>query len=195
MMLSLLAFYAVLFGAVFVWPTWRLWKNHGINGLVFPDTDTAHGFVGRMFKLSIACLFMILIALAFKLDIELLGPIDWLEANAFRWFGFVLLLSSTILITLAQIQMGKSWRIGIDQASQTELVVHGVFAKSRNPIFLGMRINLLGLFLVLPTAVTLSLFLVSEALLAVQVRLEEEHLIGNLRDSYNTYMKKTPRWI
>jgi protein-S-isoprenylcysteine O-methyltransferase Ste14 len=34
-------------------------------------------------------------------------------------------------------QMGDSWRIGIDQEQKTSLVRHGVFKLSRNPIFLG----------------------------------------------------------
>jgi protein-S-isoprenylcysteine O-methyltransferase Ste14 len=51
---------------------------------------------------------------------------------------------------IAQYQMSNSWRIGIDEKNKTELVTKGIFY-SRNPIFLGMIISILGIFLILPT--------------------------------------------
>lgn len=51
------------------------------------------------------------------------------------------------VVLVAQAQMGNSWRIGVDP-KLTELVQRGLFRFSRNPIFLSLRITLLGLFLV-----------------------------------------------
>lgn len=71
----------------------------------------------------------------------------------------------------------------------------GLFALSRNPIFLGMRLALLGLFLVLPTGATLVILLVGEALMQVQVRLEEAHLTEALGAQYEAYRGATRRWL
>jgi protein-S-isoprenylcysteine O-methyltransferase Ste14 len=109
--------------------------------------------------------------------------------------GYVLLLVSLGWITTAQYQMGRSWRIGFKDDDIPELVTSGLFARSRNPIFLGMCVTLLGLFLVFPCAVTLAILALSEALIAIQVRLEEAHLRKSLGDKYLAYAAVTPRWI
>ena len=191
----LLAYYLVFFGVAFAWPTWRLWKTHGINGLVLPKDDSAHGLIGRWFKALIASVFTFVLGLAAGLNFDVFGTIIWANIEALRWIGIALLFLSAMLIALAQFHMGKSWRIGIDQTTATDLVVGGLFARSRNPIFLGMRLNMLGLLLTLPCAVTLAIFLVSEALISVQVRLEEAHLTETNGDEYRSYQRKAPRWF
>ena len=44
------------------------------------------------------------------------------------------------------------------------------------PIYLVMRVNLLGFFFVLPNAATLLILVLGEVLMQIQVRLEEEYL-------------------
>ena len=48
---------------------------------------------------------------------------------------------SLVIMLVAQAQMGLSWRIGIDEKNRTGLVTQGLFALSRNPIFLSLRIT------------------------------------------------------
>ncbi len=191
----LLAYYVLFFGIAFALPTWRLWKRYGINGLVLPKEDSAHGIIGRWFKALIASVFAFILGRAAGLDLAQFGAIPWAQIELVRWAGYALLAGSAALIALAQFHMAKSWRIGIDQSAATELVTHGLFARSRNPIFLGMRLNMLGLFLALPCAVTLAIFLVSEALISVQVRLEEVHLAETVGEAYRVYRAATPRWL
>lgn len=91
--------------------------------------------------------------------------------------------------------MGASWRIGIDAQRSTELVQHGFFSVSRKPIFLAMRVNLLGLFLVFPAGSTLALLVAGEILMQVQVRLEEQHLLRLNGPAYATYCSRVRRWL
>jgi protein-S-isoprenylcysteine O-methyltransferase Ste14 len=192
---ALLAYYLAFFAIALAWPTWRLWKREKINGLVLANDDSAYGLIGRWFQALIGSVFLLLLALAVGLDFQVLGPLAWAEQEFLSLAGVVILLVSITVIYVAQMHMGRSWRIGIDQNTQTDLVTHGLFAKSRNPIFLGMRLNMLGLFLVLPCAVTLSIMLLSEALISVQVRLEEAHLMKMIGEAYRSYHRKTPRWF
>ena len=53
----------------------------------------------------------------------------------------------------------------------------GVFGWSRNPIFVGMKITLLGLFLIIPNALILLAFVLGVVLIQIQVRLEEDFLV------------------
>jgi protein-S-isoprenylcysteine O-methyltransferase Ste14 len=96
----------------------------------------------------------------------------------------------------AQLSMGASWRVGVDQAERTELVTHGPFRWVRNPIFTSMGIYLLGLLLVLPTPVTI----VAATLFAVGIHLqvrhvEEPYLLRTHGDAYRRYASATGRFV
>ena len=122
-------------------------------------------------------------------------PIVWLERSWLIWSGVALLLLSLIWTVLAQAQMGESWRIGIDEEHRTPLVTSGVFGWSRNPIFVGMKITLLGLFLIIPNALTLLAFVMGVVLIQIQVRLEEDFLVKNHGVEYEQYRRQVRRWI
>ena len=91
--------------------------------------------------------------------------------------------------------MGDSWRIGIDEKTSSPLVQHGLFGVSRNPIFLGMLVILVGLLFTVPTAATLVVTLVGFTLIHIQVRLEEPFLIDKYGEAYRVYQKRVRRWL
>jgi protein-S-isoprenylcysteine O-methyltransferase Ste14 len=191
----LLIYLIVYFAAAFVWRSYLVWRRTGVNPYVLGSTDDAHGFIGTLFRLTVIATALVVLIYTFLPSwYAYLTPIPWLEYPVVTSIGVVLLLLSLGWIVIAQAQMGNAWRIGVDQNTATSLVEHGLFAISRNPIFLGMRLNLLGLFLVLPTAATLAIWLVGDVLMQIQVRLEEEHLLRLHGDRYRTYWQKTGRW-
>lgn len=195
MVAALPAYYALLFVIVFAWPTWRLWRQESVNALVLPGEDNAEGVIGIWFKGLIAAVALIVIASALGLPPRLVGELLWLAATPFHAIGWVLLIGSLVWMAVAQAQMGRAWRIGIDHANTSILARDGLFGWSRNPIFLGLRLNLVGLLLVLPNAATLAIMLVSEALIQVQVRLEEEHLTRIFGPAYSDYRRAVRRWL
>lgn len=122
-------------------------------------------------------------------------PIDWLEHVWLTWVGLLLLLVSFGWTVLAQAQMGNSWRIGIDEEHRTNLVRRGVFRVSRNPIFLGMILTLMGLFLIIPNALTMLAFVLGAVLIQIQVRLEEQFLAASHGTEYDDYRRRVRRWL
>jgi len=76
-----------------------------------------------------------------------------------NYFGVIILLLSLVWIIIAQYQMSNSWRIGIDEENETHLVTKGIFSLSRNPVFLGIILANLGIFLVLPNALTFGIII------------------------------------
>jgi protein-S-isoprenylcysteine O-methyltransferase Ste14 len=195
MHLALFLYCVVFFVAAFVWPSWRVWKRDGVNPLVLPRDDSAYGLVGNWFRAVLLALFLVLGALAAGTPEAIFAPLEWLRARPVQLVGWVILALSLGWIVLAQRSMGRSWRIGIDTREQPPLVQNGLFSRSRNPIFLGMRVNLLGVFLVLPNAATLAVMLVAEVLMQVQVRLEEEHLGASIGAPYREYARLVRRWL
>jgi protein-S-isoprenylcysteine O-methyltransferase Ste14 len=189
-------FLLVYFIAAFFWRSFVVWKRTGINPVVFKGSDNAHDFIGRVFKLLFALVVVIvLVHSVSEVAYQYLKPIRLLEREWIRMTGAVLLLLSLAWTILAQSQMGDSWRIGIDSEHRTRLVRSGVFSLSRNPIFVGMMITLLGLFLVIPNVVTLLTLMLGVVLINVQVRLEEEHLSRLHAEEYEEYRQRVRRWV
>lgn len=184
------------FGAAFVVPSYRVWKRTGVNPVTFRGADTAHDYIGKLFKIVMLVLTMAVIIYAFAPDFYThLLPIDWLENRALSYIGIGLLLASLAWTIAAQIQMGNSWRVGIDEENETALVRSGLFRFSRNPIFLGMQITLLGFFLAAPNAVTLLILVLGFVLIQIQVRLEEEFLTKTHGAEYENFRWQVRRWL
>ena len=182
--------------AAFFWRSYVVWKKTGINPVVFRGSDDAHDFIGRVFKLFLAGVVAVAIVYSFfPRAYPYLMPVSWLEKPWMRSTGVVLLIASLIWTILAQVRMGESWRIGIDNEHKTKLVQTGLFRISRNPIFLGIMVTLLGLFLVIPNAITLLILVLGVVLINIQVRLEEDYLRRTHGDEYVDFTKRVGRWI
>lgn len=192
---ALLVFFLLFFAAALVWPTWRIWRREGVNALVLPHGDGADGVVAGWFRACLLAVVAMLAALSAGLPPEHLGRLAWLETPLLQVAGWAALAASLGWIVVAQAQMGRSWRIGIDARTRPPLVRTGLFAKSRNPIFLGMRVGLAALFLILPNGVTLALFVVADVTIQLQVRLEEAHLEALFGAEYDAYRRAVPRWL
>lgn len=188
------AFLVAYFLAVFFWRSYIVWKRTGVNPVLFKGSDNAHDFIGRIFKLLFAIIVAIVVAYSLSPEAYRYSvPIEWLEHTWLKWLGVSLLILSLIWTIVAQAQMGVSWRIGIDSEHRTPLVQAGVFSISRNPIFLGMMLTLLGLFLVIPNALTVLTFFMGVVLIQIQVRLEEEFLNRSHGVEYERYCRRVRR--
>jgi protein-S-isoprenylcysteine O-methyltransferase Ste14 len=102
---------------------------------------------------------------------------------------------SFLIIVVAQRNMGNQWRIGIDDRNKTSLVTNGLFGISRNPIFVGVIMIFLGLFLIIPNVITALILVSGYLVIQVQVRLEEEFLRAQLGEEYKHYMNGVGRWL
>ncbi len=194
--MALLIYFLIYFTFAFIWRSVPVYRRTGKNPFVLPSGDDAYGYVGRAFKFVIAAVaFIVAVNATAPGLLPPLGACPVLQIPSLRVFGWALLLAALAWTLVAQAQMGDSWRIGIDSANSTALVTSGLFAISRNPIFLAMRINLLGLFAVLPNALTLLTLIAGEMLMQVQVRLEETHLAGLHAEQYAQYRKRVRRWL
>ncbi len=190
----LLICYATFFLFAMVLPTVRVLRMTGINPVVLAAADDAAGFVGRMFKLVLGMLAVYLAALSLGWASQL-GPFAVPYREARTAVGLVLVAASLVWVVMAQWQMGRSWRVGIDDTHPGQFVAGGLFRISRNPIFLGMMALLLGLFVVMPDALTMLVLVLGFTLISVQIRLEEAHLARRYGSAYEEYRAKVRRWL
>ncbi len=192
----LLVYFILFFGVAFVWKTIVVARRIKKSPLMLPKDDSAYGLIGSYFKMTLIALFLYVSAYAVFPQIHpFFQPFNWLHNRWLMYTGFCLLGISFVWTVIAQQQMQDSWRIGIDNETPAALVTGGLFAVSRNPVFLGMIISLLGLFLVTPNACTLLFLVVGYVLIQVQIRLEEEFLQKQHGVAYIEYRQKTKRLI
>lgn len=148
----------------------------------FASAKDVQRIAGGSFALSVAAL---LIAAA-------LAP----EGDG-NWTMLAALLASigAAVVIVAQVQMGRAWRVGVREGDAPLFVSHGLFRFSRNPIFVGMILVSLSAAIVSATWwgwVALVLFIAS---CIVQVRIEEAHLEASFGDAYSTFRRQVPRWL
>ncbi|MDR6486625.1 protein-S-isoprenylcysteine O-methyltransferase Ste14 [Chryseobacterium vietnamense] len=189
--------YFILFFLIsFVGISYKVAKQIGKNPNVLPKDDSAYGLVGFYFKLMLFALFIYtILILIFPKDIFSACKIIFLEHNLFQYIGLGLMIIALIWVIIAQFQMKNSWRIGIDNTMKTDLITHGLFRFSRNPIFLGMTVSLVGFFLVVPTVIALTFLLIGSILMQIQIRLEEEYLIKEHGQIYLAYKNRVKRML
>ena len=192
-----LPIYLILYMLVaFVIPTYRTYKMTGINPITFGKNDNAHDYIGFIMKVLIVLLFVAVLTFSFSEKIySYLVPISYLQTKTLAIIGLALIHIALVWISIAQYQMSNSWRIGIDEKNKTKLVTDGVFSISRNPIFLGMIISVVGLFFIVPNALTFFLIIITYIVIQIQIRLEEEFLQKQHSQDYVSYKLKTKRLL
>jgi protein-S-isoprenylcysteine O-methyltransferase Ste14 len=87
------------------------------------------------------------------------------------------------------------WRIGIDEENKTTLKPKGIFSISCNPVFPGIIVSVLGVFYILPNAITFFTALTTYFIIQIQIRLEETFLTGEHGQIYADYKQKVRRLI
>jgi protein-S-isoprenylcysteine O-methyltransferase Ste14 len=110
--------------------------------------------------------------------------------------GVVVVVTGLVATVLAQLNMGASWRIGVDPAERTALVTTGAFAIARNPIFTAMSLTSLGLAMMVPNVVSVAAMVVLIVSIQMQVRaVEEPYLIRTHGRSYTDYAARVGRFL
>jgi protein-S-isoprenylcysteine O-methyltransferase Ste14 len=124
--------------------------------------------------------------------LEPIGAIDGPGAHAAGLVLFGFGLAATLY---AQLAMGESWRIGVDESERTTLVTGGPFAVVRNPIYAAMIPTSLGLTFMVPNVVAFIGFAALVLALEIQVRLvEEPYLRAAHGQAYRSYAARTGRF-
>ncbi len=141
-----------------------------------------------------AAIVILVHATSFQLG-SLFTRYELLSSVPFDVLGFVIGLIGLSFCLYAQIKMGASWRVGIDEKVETELVTTGLYGFIRNPTYLGLFLLNLGVWLVWPTWTIFLLNVLFFLFLEIQVRCEEDYLSGVHGEQYNDYKKRTKRYV
>lgn len=124
-----------------------------------------------------------------------LGLFDELLNPVVQTIGVSLMMMGFSLAIYCNLVLDKSWRSGIDQDSKPGLVTHLIYARSRNPSYLGVATSQFGFFMAWPTVFSLVCLLVGLIALRIQIHLEEQFLLDLYKDEYKMYIENVPRYI
>ena len=188
--LSLFAIF-VLLG--FGWRSWEQRRRTGSTGFrgISGRPGSAEWFGGVGF---VAALVGAVVAPALQLA-GVVMPLAFLTAPWIQLLGVLVAILGIAATLLAQIDMGESWRIGVDDQERTDLVRTGVFGRVRNPIFAAMLIFASGLVLITPNVVAVAAFAAMIASIEVQVRVvEEPYLLRVHGQPYRDYLGTVGRF-
>jgi protein-S-isoprenylcysteine O-methyltransferase Ste14 len=188
----------VLFAAFgllgFGWRSWLQRRRTGSTGFrgISGRVGSVEWFAGAGFVVAMA-------AVVFAAALQLVGvvaPLGVLHAPWIQFTGIALAVIGIGATVYAQVDMGDSWRIGVDHTETTTLVSKGVFGHVRNPIFTAMLIFGLGIALVTPNLVALAGFLLLAATIELQVRIvEEPYLLTVHGEAYRGYLASVGRFV
>lgn len=115
--------------------------------------------------------------------------------GAFPSIAALVSIAGAGAVIVAQLQMGRAWRVGVRHGDAPLFVRHGLFRYSRNPIFVGMMMTGFGVALSASVWWAWLAFLAFVIACHVQVKIEEAHLAENFGDTYLAFTKSVPRWI
>lgn len=123
-----------------------------------------------------------------------LPQVRW--GNLILYTGIVIFCAGVLLNIWARSVMGKNWGPPgrHDRHRQKKLVTNGPFAYTRNPIYMGTFLLLLGLSFLLQSS--LFFLIVLHPLYFIgEIKKEEYLLMKNFGKEYEDYKKRVPRFF
>jgi protein-S-isoprenylcysteine O-methyltransferase Ste14 len=111
------------------------------------------------------------------------------------WLALAIAVISFVLTLICWKKMGNSWRMGIDPAEKTALIVTGPYAFIRHPIYALSSLLVLATVAVMPSPLMILVALIHLVLLQFEARREEKYLINLHGPAYSNYCNHVSRFI
>jgi protein-S-isoprenylcysteine O-methyltransferase Ste14 len=190
-LVMLLAFVALGIG----WRSWLHWRRYGSTGFALFAGGSRLSRARNALLLPFA-LLLFAQAVAALVSPALIVPIDARALGAgWQTAGAVVCGAGLALMLGAQLRLGASWRIGIDEAARPGLVTVGMYRWSRNPIYAWWMVWMVGYVLLLPTWLSILGVLAWASGMRVAVRDEERYLLATYGDEYRAYANRVGRFV
>lgn len=187
----------VLFLGILCWRSWWQRRRYGSRGVVFFQSQRWQEKLRELLGVTLV-LFLVgqaVMAAAWPKSLALVDVIDPPGAEIWHVTGAALLFGGIALLVVAQLNLGASWRIGIEEGSSPGLVTSGLYRFCRNPIFFAILIMLAGYTLLLPTRLSLALLVGAFIGIRQQILTEEAYLSRTYGDTYRAYARHVGRFV
>ena len=128
------------------------------------------------------------------LAFNLFLPIEMLNIDFLKHIGDVFVIIGTIIFLIAYFNLNSLIDL-VDKSDSSELKTTGIYAISRNPIYLGLHIITIGFSLIIPTWITFLCIIIFIINFHYRIKLEEKELDEIFGKAYVEYKRKVFRYI
>ncbi|HEU0294036.1 MAG TPA: isoprenylcysteine carboxylmethyltransferase family protein [Anaerolineales bacterium] len=164
-------------------------KRKGVEALHFGKIDKTD------FLIPPFALFYFYTAFAAAFGFPLVSTQKFFHSEIIPWIGVFFCLAGLLLLLWSLVSFGQSFRVGIDTDHPDKLITTGVFAFSRNPIYVAFALILIGQFLIFPNWILLVYLAVGIWLFHRQVLREEDYLRKHYGQEYLEYCNRVRRYL
>lgn len=148
-----------------------------------------------LFGAGYLALLYIILSNAFPLPMpEIINRFFW-NSGVIRAVGAIFCCLGLLGFIICAIAFWQSVRIGIDYENAGKLTTTGIYAYSRNPMYLSFYLIFFGEFLLFPNIGLLASLIVAFVAFSLTIRKEEKFLISHYGKEYEDYRKKVRRYI
>jgi protein-S-isoprenylcysteine O-methyltransferase Ste14 len=144
---------------------------------------------------STFCLFYLYIICAESFPLPAVSSQEFFRSDFSPWIGVAFCAGGLGLLLWSLISFGRSFRVGIDTDRPDRLITSGIFAISRNPIYVAFAAVLVGQFLIFPNWILLVYTAAATWLFHRQILREEEYLKKHYGAEYANYCRRVRRFL
>ncbi len=166
-----------------------LMKRKGMEAMNFGKIDKTD------FLIPPFALFYFYLVFAHAFHFPSRSTQEFFHSGVIAWIGVFFCLAGVALVLWSLVSFGQSFRVGIDTEHPDRLITTGVFAYSRNPIYVAFGLVLLGQFLVFPNWILLVYLGAAIWLFNRQVLREEDYLKKHYGQEYADYCRRVRRYF
>ncbi len=166
-----------------------LMRRRGIEAMNFGKIDKTD------FLIPPFALFYFYLIFANTFNFPTLSRQEFFHSEIISWVGVFFCLAGLSLLLWSLISFGQSFRVGIDTEHPDKLITSGVFAFSRNPIYVAFAFILLGQFLIFSNWILLVYMGAGVWLFHRQVLREEDYLKKHYGKEYLEYCNRVRRYL
>jgi protein-S-isoprenylcysteine O-methyltransferase Ste14 len=164
-------------------------RRRGIQAMNFGKIDKTD------FLIPPFALFYFYLVFASTFSLPTLSKQVFFHSEIISWIGVLFCLAGLSLLLWSLVSFGLSFRVGIDTEHPDKLITTGVFAVSRNPIYVAFAFILLGQFLIFPNWILLVYLVAAIWLFHRQVLREEDYLKKHYGQEYLEYSSRVRRYL
>ncbi len=166
-----------------------LMRRRGIEAVSFGKTDKTD------FLIPPFAFFYFYIVFAAAFDFPNVSKQEFFHSEIISWVGVLFCLAGLLLLLWSLVSLKESFRVGIDTEHPGRLITTGVFAFSRNPIYVAFAFILLGQFLIFSNWILLVYLGAGIWLFHRQVLREEDYLKKHYGKEYLEYCNRVRRYL
>ncbi len=166
-----------------------LLKQQGVSAVKFGETDKTD------FLIPPFALFYFYLVFAAAFGWPPVSTQQFFHSAPIAWLGMAACAAGLLMLLWSLVSFSRSFRIGIDTDHPDKLITSGIFAFSRNPIYVAFACILLGEFLIFPNWIVLAYLAGFLGLVHRQVLREEDYLQGHYGQDYLDYCQRVRRYL